>query len=90
MKNIKVVINKTFKKLCTKGGGQAVDADAPEHLVLGLDRVAGIEEAVPGEELVADLLGVGVQRGALAKIPELGVGVGGRRHADGGGSRRRV
>ena len=49
------------------GDGFSVDADPPQHLVLDLDEILRIEEVLPGEERVADLLRSTVQAAALSE-----------------------
>ncbi len=49
------------------GNGFSVDADPPQHLVLDLDEILRIEEVLPCEERIADLLWATVQAAVLSK-----------------------
>ena len=46
------------------GDGLRFDLDAPEHFVLDLHDVAGIEEFVRAEDRIGDLVGPAIQRAA--------------------------
>src|SRR5262249_27090587 len=55
-----------------------VDAMAPEHLVLHLHAIPAIEELMAAKHLVADGIGVGMERAGRPERGDLGIGGGGR------------
>ena len=54
--------------------GDAVNPDAPEHLVLDLHDVARVEEVLPREGVVGDALGARVEAATRAEGVGLRVG----------------